>query len=338
MKNTLTTSLICLLLVCAANVYAQQTERDKGIALYKQGNDAGAIQILKTASKQKETKNDGEVWNFLGMAYLNQNKTKDARKALEKAVKLSPQSSVFHSNLAYAYLMERKTNKAQDEIGKAIGLDAQNANAYFIRGTAYLWEGKYETAIADADRAISVNPQFTSAYVLKSDGLLYSFGKLWREDAKPVGNLELLAQAMQVLENCLQMCPKDDGLKLTAERMDTVKAFYDHFKKKKDNADGQAIASVGSTADNKTPLKISAKPRANYTDSARRAGVQGTITLAVVFSSDAKIKHIIVLKGLGYGLDQQALTAARNIAFEPETENGKPISVVKMVQYSFTIY
>jgi outer membrane biosynthesis protein TonB len=44
------------------------------------------------------------------------------------------------------------------------------------------------------------------------------------------------------------------------------------------------------------------------------------------------------LKGLGYGLDQQALNAARSIAFEPQIENGKPISVVKMVQYSFAIY
>lgn len=60
--------------------------------------------------------------------------------------------------------------------------------------------------------------------------------------------------------------------------------------------------------------------------------------LAVVFSFDSKIKHILILKGLGYGLDREAVRAAQNIAFKPESENGKPVSVVKQVQYSFAIY
>lgn len=330
--------VFALLISCFVfSAFAQQSERDKGIALYKQGDDAGAVRILKTVSRQKAMKTDGEVWNYLGLAHLNRNETKEARKALEKAVKLNPQSSVFHSNLAYVYLLERKTNKAQDEIGNALRIDPQNANAYYIRGTAYLWEGKYENAVSDADKAISINPQLSSAYVLKSDGLLYSFGSSWVEDTKPVVNLELLASAMRILETCLQACAKDGGEKITAERLDTIKAFYEHFKKKKENPNNQ-ISVTDSSSANKIPLKISGKPRASYTDRARQAQVQGTITLAVVFSSDAKIRHILILKGLGYGLDQEAIKAARNITFEPESENGKPISVVKMVEYSFTIY
>ena len=113
---------------------------------------------------------------------------------------------------------------------------------------------KIETAIADADRAISLILRLRRV-LLKSDGLLYSFGKLWQEDAKPAENLELLTQAMQVLENCLQTCSKDESLKTAEERMETVKAFYQHFKKRKDNLLGQDV-SIDSNA-NKTPLKIS---------------------------------------------------------------------------------
>ena len=336
MKINYIVFLFCLLLVFTINAFAQQSERDKGIALYKQGDHAGAVRILQTAARQKATKTDGEVWNYLGLAQLNQNKIKEARKALEKAVKLDPQSSAFHSNLAYVYLLERKTDKAQSEIENALRIDPQNAYAYYIRGTAYLWEEKYETAIADADKAISVDAQFAAPYVLKSDGLLYGFGKIWQQDAeKPIVNLEILTRAMQVLDDCLQKCAKNADLAIAVERMDTVKTFYEYFKKKKDNPNGQAAPTADA---NITPLKILSNPRASYTDSARRAGQQGTITLAVVFSADAKIKHILLLKGLGYGLDQQALNAARSIAFEPQIENGKPISVVKMVQYSFAIY
>lgn len=333
MKTFTPINLLLITIITFTNLFAQQNERDRGIELYKKGNTVEAIQILEILSKNKEGKNDGEVWNYLGLAYLNENKNKDARNSFEKAIKLNPQSSAFHSNLAYAFLLERKVNKAQNVIKKALEINPQNANAYFIRGTADLWEGKFESAVADAEKSISVNPQFTSSYILKSDGLLHQFGDLWQKtDLKPIGNIELLSQAVEILNLCLETCPKDESLKIVSERKETVKAFYDYFKKQGSNAQT-------STANlNNSTFKILTKPRALYTDSARQAGVQGTITLAVVFTSDAKISHVIVLKGLGNGLNENALRAARNITFAPETENGKPISVVKMLQFSFSIY
>ncbi len=48
--------------------------------------------------------------------------------------------------------------------------------------------------------------------------------------------------------------------------------------------------------------------------------------------------NIIPVKGLGYGLDEQAINAARKITFEPPTHDGKPVSVVKKVAFTFTIY
>ncbi len=80
------------------------------------------------------------------------------------------------------------------------------------------------------------------------------------------------------------------------------------------------------------------KPRASYTDRARSAGVSGIIRLAVGFSADGKVKNILIIKPLGYGLDEQAVSAARQIKFQPAQREGKPIAVVKIVEYSFTIY
>ncbi len=337
MKIFTAINLLLIIIITFTNLFAQQSERDRGIELYKNGNNAEAIKVLKAVSTNKESKNDGEVWNYLGLAYFNESKNKDARNSFEKAVKLNPQSSAFHTNLAYAFLLERKVNKAQSEIKKSLEIDPQNANAYFIRGTADLWEGKFESAIADAEKSISVNPQFTSSYILKSDGLLHQFGEIWQKtDLKPIGNIEILNQAVQTLNNCLETCPKDKSLKTVSERKETVKAFYDFFKKQSLGSTGQNSAIADNQS--KSTFKIITKPRASYTDSARQAGVQGTITIAAVFTSDAKISHVVVLKGLGHGLNEQALKATRSITFEPERENGKPISIVKMLQYSFTIY
>lgn len=336
MKTLYKITFLFVLLIFTDNIFAQQNERERGIELFRQGNNAEAARVLKNATGRKEFKTDAEVWNHLGLAYLNLEKNKDARKVLEKAVKLAPQNSIYRANLAYAYLVNNKADKAQSESNRAINLDPQNANAYFVRGTASLWEGKFDEAVADADRAVIVNPNFAMAYVLKSEGLLYSFGKAIAEGAKPTDKVVFLESAKAVLENCVQNCQKNTGIQ---ERLEAIDAFYNYFRAKDSLFTPVSATEVNTTVvENTSPIKILAKPRANYTDSARQANKQGAITLAVLFAADGQVKHIIVLNGLGYGLDREAIRAAKNIRFEPARKDGKPISVVKMVQYNFSIY
>lgn len=334
MKFIFCKTILILTLTSILSIFAfAQTERDRGIELYKRGRYSEAADVLKRASKQKAFKKDSEIWNFLGLAYLNGGSTKSGRKALEKAVGYAPQNSTVLSNLAYAYLLENKNNKAQSAIQKAIQLDPKNANAFYIRGVANLRENKNERAVDDAKLAIAVDPQFTSAYILQSDGFLAQFAEIWSEDGEPRENLNLLEQASETLNRCLSECDKDGNLQMVKERIETVKAFSEYFSRKKVEVDNTQIES-----DNRTGLKIISKLRPGYTDAARQNNVQGTIDLAVLFGADAKIKYVLVLKGLRYGLTEKAVSVAKSIEFEPETENGKPVSVIKVVQFSFTIY
>jgi TonB family protein len=62
------------------------------------------------------------------------------------------------------------------------------------------------------------------------------------------------------------------------------------------------------------------------------------VRLLVGFSADGTVRHILIVKPLGFGLNEQAVRAARGIKFEPATKDGKPVSVVKQVEYSFSIY
>ncbi len=250
---------------------------------------------------------------------------------MEKAVKFSPQSSTYRANLAYAHLLERKIDKAQSEIEEAIKLDSNNANAYFIRATTYLWEGKFDKTVSDADRAIQINKDFTDAYILKSDGLLYSFGQEWSEEKEPVKFTYLLQNAADTLKNCSGNCLNERGAKLIQERLETVEAFLDYFDRKKDETPNDADLAE------KTSIKFLTKPNPSYTDAARQYSEQGTVIMAILFGADAKIKHIIVLEGLRYGLTEQAIKAARNITFEPEIRNGKPVSKIMRVHYNFKI-
>lgn len=341
MKKLYKYVVLVVLLLSAGAVSAQvqdfKTLKQDGIELYNKGEFRDAMSTLARAGKFKEAEKDAELWNYLGLSYLERDDVKNALKSLEKAAKIAPLSAVYHSNLAFLYLMERKINKSQAEIEKAIAIDPNNANAYYIRGTANLWERKSQDALADAEKSISVNPKYSPAYALKADVFINEFGKGWTEKVPLKDNVQWLAKAQEALEICEKDCAKDQSFKDAESKLDSVKAFYNHFKKRADYASG-VIDTTAAADPNRTPMKIVAKPRASYTDRARRNGLSGTITMAVVFAADRQVKQILILSGLGYGLNEEAMKAAKNIVFEPETENGKPVTVVRTIQYSFKVY
>ncbi len=85
-------------------------------------------------------------------------------------------------------------------------------------------------------------------------------------------------------------------------------------------------------------LKILSKPRPGYTDQARRDNLQGTVVLRVTFQANAEIGPIQPTKSLKDGLTDQAIEAAKGIRFEPATVNGNPVTTMKQVEYTFSIY
>jgi len=87
-----------------------------------------------------------------------------------------------------------------------------------------------------------------------------------------------------------------------------------------------------------SPLKITAKPRAQYTDEARTHNVEGTVRLKITLMADGRVGNIIPLNQLADGLTEQAIAAAQQIKFEPRRVNGVPQSSIVTFEYSFTIY
>lgn len=92
------------------------------------------------------------------------------------------------------------------------------------------------------------------------------------------------------------------------------------------------------TLGSRNGVKIISKPRAIYTDIARQNKVQGKVILNVTFNKDGSIGDVKVVRGLPDGLSENAVEAAKKIRFEPQTRNGKPVTVAKNIEYNFTIY
>lgn len=339
-------SLIVLLNLVLITTVIAQKERDKGIEFYQKGEYQSAIKSLVSATKTD--KKDGEAWNILGLSYVKLSKFKESRKALENAAKQNPKNPVYQINLAYACLLSNKLSQAEKEIQKAIALDSKNATAFYIRGLVSLWNGKFDNAILDAEQALGLDKTLGVFYTLKSNSYLYKFGQEIVRSRKPSKSIELLQKSFEALEPCLKDCEKD-SIKTTIQNdLEGLKVFYEYFSKRDDDFFNSLNPVPSKKAASPTPiptpnpnvvsLSIISKPRANYTDSARQAGVQGIITLAVLFSADGITKKVLVIKPLSNGLTEEAIIAAQKITFKSQMKDGKPVSVVRMVQYTFTLY
>jgi TonB family protein len=85
-------------------------------------------------------------------------------------------------------------------------------------------------------------------------------------------------------------------------------------------------------------IAIVTKPRPAYTEAARQSNTQGTVILRVTFLRNGGVGSVSVVKALPFGLTEQAIAAGRRMSFLPGTVDGKPISITKLVEYSFSLY
>lgn len=74
-----------------------------------------------------------------------------------------------------------------------------------------------------------------------------------------------------------------------------------------------------------------------YTSSAREANVEGKVRVEVSVDADGHVTGARLLAGLGYGLDEAALEAAKRAAFEPGTRCGKPVSATFVIAMRFSL-
>jgi hypothetical protein len=86
-----------------------------------------------------------------------------------------------------------------------------------------------------------------------------------------------------------------------------------------------------------TPVSILNKPPAAYSEAARHYEISGQVVLRVTFVANKTIATVTPLRKLPFGLTEQALAAVKDISFNPALDDGKAISVIKPVIYTFSI-
>jgi len=70
-----------------------------------------------------------------------------------------------------------------------------------------------------------------------------------------------------------------------------------------------------------------------YPEMARKAGIEGTVTIQFIVNKNGKVEDPRVLRGIGGGCDEEALRVVKEAEFTPGRQRGNPVRV----QYSLPI-
>lgn len=86
-----------------------------------------------------------------------------------------------------------------------------------------------------------------------------------------------------------------------------------------------------------TPPRLLREVKADYSDQARRANIEGEVELEIVVRSNGTVGDVKVLRGLGGGLNERAISAVRQWRFAPARMKGTPVDVIVQVGVEFRL-
>ena len=90
------------------------------------------------------------------------------------------------------------------------------------------------------------------------------------------------------------------------------------------------------TGDITPPQKIF-YPSPRYTEEGRQARTQGVVILEAVVDATGDVIRVKLLKGLPFGLSEEAVATAERWKFRPATRGGKPVSVYLNLTIRFSL-
>lgn len=149
------------------NTPIKKIEESDGASVNNQSITESDTEILKKLKENPSV----EMFNKLGLVYLKQGKTEDAKNAFLSALKLDPVNIDALNNLGLLYFNLKDYDKAIKFFSDAIKRDNSSAEAYYNLGNTYYKLGEmyqnigyFKNSIDNYKKAISLNSDHKSSY------------------------------------------------------------------------------------------------------------------------------------------------------------------------------
>jgi TonB family protein len=95
---------------------------------------------------------------------------------------------------------------------------------------------------------------------------------------------------------------------------------------------------VHKVGDGVSAPRLIKKVEPKYTEEATEANLEGTVITAVEIWADGKAHEIEVVRGLGKGLDETAVSAIEQWEFEPGMRDGEAVKVRATIEINFRLF
>ena len=112
----------------------------------------------------------------------------------------------------------------------------------------------------------------------------------------------------------------------------------------RDSGFGEEVAAAPRKRERERPasagdseVEILSKPKPVYTEEARGLRLEGDVVLDVTFEAGGVLRILDVAQGLGHGLDEAAIDAARKIRFNPARRDGAPVDHTAKLRVVFRL-
>ena len=92
----------------------------------------------------------------------------------------------------------------------------------------------------------------------------------------------------------------------------------------------------GATSVDTRPVMLN-RPRPNYTEVARKNGVNGTTVLRILIGSDGRVKQVKVKRALPDFLTEEAIRSAFEIRFKPAMKSEQPVAYWQVIEVDFSL-
>ena len=125
----------------------------------------GDLEIAVAAAPGSTT-----IWNAIGLVQGARGATLEAEHALRRAIELDPQDPVSYANLAILYLDQDRLKEAKVNIDRALELDPSFDVALIARGRYYLQAGDTDAAIGDLLAGTTASPAYSQGLLLLAAG------------------------------------------------------------------------------------------------------------------------------------------------------------------------
>lgn len=223
---------------------------------------------------------------------------------------------------------------------------------HYNRGQRLLREEEYQAAVAafeEADQIVSDDPRVQEARA-RADSLLqlqrqreveYEDHQTRGDSAFEAGAFE---EAISAYEQALDIRPEDEYVRERIEaarqrRMDVRADSAENEEREQQeevvDEDGayivvdeepQVIGGLGSLTED-----------IRYPRAAERQGVEGRVYVRAFVNEEGHVREAEILRGIGAGLDEEALRVVRNAEFSPARFNGEPVPTRTTVFIQFEL-